>query len=121
MYIISVFGNEKVYGGLSVDDIRDLSGEQFNCFPHYDCSVVNDIVFLKLKIINVNKIPLDDLIGNKYAENLSLKSNTHNFIFKSFSFDKFTTDLNGYDPGKISVGTFSSIKESFINLVGTLK
>ena len=118
--------NEKGYGGLSKRDLRDLSDGLFGNSSIYATPICgykndNDVNLLKIELTNAKFRLLNSVMGNNYVEKLSLKSDTHNFIFNRYDFKETTINLRDYDPGKISFDSYSNITLVYIYINYILK
>lgn len=116
--------DERIYGGLSKTEIRNLSdGVFFNDVftTVIDCVETKGRMEFKLELENAMKHKLDSSMGELYAFKLSESSTTHNFEFIKYDYSIQTVDLHDYEPTKIAVGTFTEITHVYIILEATKK
>lgn len=117
--------NLEIFGGLSKNQIRNISKGLFGSYLIFatleDCNELDyENILLTINLANVNINKLNTLMGENFAKELSIKSNTYTFKFKTFTSTEKIVDLHGYEPSKISIGTYSKIIDVYIILEGKL-
>lgn len=116
----------KIFGGLSKNQIRELSDGLFGSFVFATLKEAifideNETISLSIELANANIKDMDNNKSFNYVKELSLNSESHNFNFKNYYVDSKMEDLHGYEPSKIPVGTYSEIKTVFIILEAVRK
>lgn len=113
----------KIYGGLSKQQIRDstlrLLSPGFATVTQLE-AVTDQHSRLTIEIPNALLIPNFEVIKGRLGQitgrQLSSISNTHKFVFNSWDTVRKKVDLHGYEPSKISPGTYSDIEINYLIL-----